>query len=121
MIPLEGSRHLVEKALDYSGGTHTFEDVCQMVSEGRLQYWPGPNSVVITEIIEYPRKRTLHFFIAAGNIAELEVMYPPIEQWGREQGCNSASLTGRKGWERSFLTRREGWNDPKLVVMTKEL
>jgi hypothetical protein len=110
----------MEKALDYSGGTHTFEDVCQMVSEGRLQYWPGPNSVVVTEIIEYPRKRTLHFFLAAGNIAELEVMYPEIEKWGRLQGCDSASMSGRHGWERSFLSRKEGWSS-KLVVMMKEL
>ena len=91
-----------------------------MVSEGRLQYWPGSNSVVVTEIIEYPQKRTLHFFLAAGNVAELEVMYPVIEEWGRVQGCTAATLSGRHGWERSFLAKREGWK-PKLVVMMKEL
>lgn len=120
MIPLEQARPLIDRALNFSGGTHTFDDVCQMVSEGRLQYWPGPNSIVVTEIIEYPRKRTLHFFLAAGNVAELEVMYPKIEEWGRLHGCDSATLTGREGWVRSFLSRKEGWHQ-KLVVMAKDL
>ena len=90
------------------------------VSEGRLQFWPGVTSAIITEIIEYPRKRTLHFFLAGGNMPELRAMYPRILEWGRLQGCTGASLTGRKGWVRSFLNREEGWNE-HLVVMTKDL
>jgi len=120
VIPLEQARPLIEAALDFSGGTHSFEDVCRGVSEGQLVYWSGPNSAVVTEIIEYPQKRTLHFFLAAGNMAELEAMYPTIIEWGRMQGCTAASLAGRKGWERSFLARQEGW-ERKLVVMMKEL
>jgi hypothetical protein len=113
-------RELIESALAYSGGTHTYEDVLQMVEEERLQLWPGVHSVIVTEIIEYPRKRTLHFFIAAGNIAELEQMYPVVEQWGVMKGCTAASLVGRPGWTRSFLSRKEGWKDG-LVLMQKDL
>lgn len=119
MVDLDGARPHIEAALSYAGGTHTFEDVRAGIHEGRLQFWPGPNSAIITEIIEYPQKRTLHFFLAGGNLAELEVMVPGIIEWGRTQGCSAASLTGRKGWERSFL-KREGWAT-KLVVMTKDL
>ena len=97
MVDLEGARPHIEAALSYSGGTHTFEDVVAGVSAGRLQFWPGPNSAVITEIQEYPQKRTLHFFLAGGNLAELEVMLPMISEWGREQGCTAMSLTGRRG------------------------
>jgi hypothetical protein len=110
----------IEAALAYSGDTHTYADVMRMVDEGRLQLWPGVNSVVVTEIIEYPQKKTLHFFIAGGNIAELEAMYPLIIEWGLIQGCNAASLVGRPGWTRSFLSRKEGWHDG-LVVMQKDL
>lgn len=91
-----------------------------MVERNEAIFWPGPNSVVVTQIIEHPQSRTLHFFLAGGNLAELEVMYPLIEQWGRERGCTAATMTGRKGWERTFLTKREGWKS-KLVVMSKEL
>jgi hypothetical protein len=118
-MTLEQARPLIEAALSYAGGTHTFSDVAAMVDEGRLTFWPGPASCIVTEIIEYPRQRTLHFFLAGGNIAELEAMLPAIYEWGRTQGCTSASLTGRKGWERSFLSR-EGWTS-NLVVMTRAL
>lgn len=119
MLDLHGARPHIEAALDYSGGTHTYDDVVKGVKDGSLVFWPGPNSAVITEIIEHPQKRTLHFFLAGGNAAELEAMLPGILDWAREQGCESASLTGREGWERSFLKRR-GW-EKKLIVMTKEL
>lgn len=120
MITLEQARPYLEAALHYSGGTHTFEDVAAQVSEGRLQFWPGVTSAIVTEIIEYPRKRTLHFFLAGGNMPELRAMYPHVLEWGRQQGCSSTSLAGRKGWVRSFLEREEGWQE-QLVVMTKEL
>ena len=120
MISLEQARPYIEVALQYSGGTHTFEDVAAQISEGKLVFWPGVTSAIVTEIIEYPRKRTLHFFLAGGNIPELRAMYPGSIEWGRKQGCDSVPLTGRKGWVRSFLTREEGWNE-SLVVMTKDL
>ena len=119
MITLEDARVRLEAALVYSGGTHTVDDVMGMVEDGRLQFWPGPHSVVITEIIEYPQRRVLNFFLAGGHLAELEAMLPGIEAWGRTQGCTEASLSGRKGWVRSFLAH-EGWHE-SLVVMTKEL
>jgi hypothetical protein len=119
MLSLEEARPHIEAALYYSGGTHTYGDIVEGVNDGRYVFWPGPNSAVITEIIEHPQKRTLHFFLAGGNAAELEAMLPGIADWGREQGCTLMSLTGRKGWERSFL-KREGW-ESNLVVMTKEL
>lgn len=118
-LTLAEARPHIEAALSYAGGTHTFEDVAGMVDDGRLQFWPGPRSVIVTEIIEYPRCRSLHFFLAGGRLEELRLMLPPILAWGKRQGCTNATLTGRKGWTRSFLVD-EGWHD-SLVLMTKEL
>lgn len=120
MVDLEAHRGEIEGALQYAGGTHTFEDIRAGVEAGSLQYWPGVRSVIITEIIQYPQKRALNFFLAGGDLAELEEMYPVIETWGREKGCDVAVMTARKGWERSFLTRKERWQ-PTLVVFEKQL
>ena len=120
MIDLEAHREQIEAALGYAGGTHTFEDVRAGVEAGTLLYWPGVRSAVITEIIQYPQRRVLNFFLAGGDLAELEAMYPIIMQYGRAQGCSSAVLSGRKGWERSFFVRTEGWT-PTLVVLEKQL
>lgn len=112
-------RPYIEAALHYSGGTHTFDDVCDAVAAGTMQLWPGVASAIVTEILTTPRKRCLNVFLAGGNLAELEVMTPGVLAWGRERGCTSAVFTGRKGWERTFLTR-DGWAQ-QLAVFEKDL
>lgn len=115
-------RGYIESALEYADGSHSFENIRDLVAEGRLQLWTGPNSVVVTEIVEYPNYRVLVFFLAGGgpnSLPELETMYPAIEAWGRAQGCDRAVLTGRRGWERTFIAR-QGWQ-PIQVVYEKRL
>lgn len=113
-------RRYIEAALKYAGGTHNFEDVTASVAEGRRQFWPGIRSAIITEVLEYPRNRTLNFFLAGGDAAELEAMEPLILDWGRTQGCTTAAMIGRRGWERTWLTQRAGWK-PTLAVFEKAL
>lgn len=110
-------RRYIEDALVYAGGTHTFEDVRAAVDAGTLHFWPGASSVVVTEIVEYPQKKVLHIFLAGGTLSELEQMQPLILDWGREQGCTAATLAGRKGWDRTFLTR-QGWEQTLVVLET---
>ena len=116
---LDDYRAQIDAALVYSGHSHTFEDVAEMVAAGRAQAWFGPSSVIISEIVREPQHKVLHYFLAGGNLAELEVMQPIVEAWGREQGCTVATLVGRKGWDRTFL-KRQGWSNG-LVVLSKQL
>jgi hypothetical protein len=108
------------RALAYTGGTHTLDDVWEGIKEGRLQLWMGPHSVMVTEVQATPQFRVLHFFLAAGRMEELEVMYPSVMEWGKtEMQCAKASLAGRPGWARSFLNK-SGWTTSHLVL-TKEI
>jgi len=109
----------IQKALDYGGNSYTIADIEELITTGKAQFWPGETSCIVTEIIEYPRTKDLHFFLAGGNLEELEAMIPPILDWGRANGCTRATLTGRRGWERSFL-RDTGWK-AKLTVMEREI
>jgi hypothetical protein len=111
-------RAMIESALEYSGGTHTFEDVKAMVIKGTAQIWPAPRGVAITEIIEYPRKRVLHVFLAAGELDQLLDMIKSAEDWGRTQGCTSLTLSGRFGWQR--ILDKHGFK-PVLVTMEREV
>jgi hypothetical protein len=113
-------RRQIDAALQYAGGSHTFEDVCEKVEEGKMQFWPGRSSVVITEILEYPRKRTLNIFLAGGDLSEIEHMAPLILDWGKTQGCVDACFIGRPGWERSFLSRT-GWTKANMIVLERTL
>jgi len=116
---LDRLRHHVEAALEYSGGTHDFEDVVQMVEGHRLQLWPAKDSVVLTEIVVYPRLKNLHYFLAGGDLDELSRMRPLIESWGKSVGCTRVTLAGRRGWAKTFL-KDEGYS-PQWSVMAKEL
>jgi hypothetical protein len=116
---LQRLRHHVEAALEYSGGTHGIEDIAEGLKSGRFQLWPADDSVVVTEIIVYPRLKNLHFFLAGGDLDELRLMRPLIESWGRDMGCTRVSLAGREGWSKTFL-RDEGYK-PKWFVLSKDL
>jgi hypothetical protein len=121
-VDLSAYRQHIEGALAYAGGTHTYDDIREGVEQGRFQFWPGVHSAAVTEIIEYPRCRALNIILAGGDVgylAEMEAGLPVILDWARAQGCTSATFSGRKGWERTFLTRT-GWV-PSLVVFEKKL
>lgn len=109
----------VEAALEYSQGTHTAEDVLEQISTGELQLWPGQDSVVITQIITYPRKKVLHIFLAGGNQKELKEMDPYVVQWAKDQGCTALTFTGRLGWARSEM--RDIGFELTHVMMSKEI
>lgn len=118
--PIEAFKCYIERALEYSGGTHTFDDIRDAVAADKLRYWPGVDSVIITEILTTPRKKILNVFLAGGNLAELEAMTAGLQTWARDtQGCTLAQLTGRRGWARTYLTRT-GWAETS-VVFEKEL
>lgn len=109
----------VEAALEYSQGTHTAEDVLEQISTGELQLWPGKDSVVITQIITFPRKKVLHIFLAGGNQKELKEMDPYVVQWAKDQGCTALTFTGRLGWARSEM--RDIGFELTHVMMSKEI
>ena len=116
---LERLRHHVEAALEYSGGTHDFDDIVEMVGRNQLQVWPATQSIVLTEIIVYPRLKNLHYFLAGGDLDELSRMRPMIESWGKSLGCTRVSLAGRRGWAKTFL-KDEGYS-PQWTVLAKKL
>lgn len=120
-IDFGGARPYIKTALEYAGNTHTLDDVAEGVREGRFQYWPSESgrSAIVTEVLEAPRQRTLHFFLAGGDLQELEQMHERLLEWGRAVGCTRATLAGRPGWARSFLTRA-GWR-PSALLMETEL
>lgn len=111
-------REELERALKFTGGTHDLDSVWKGIQDGDLQLWVAEHSVMVTEVQSYPLCRVLHFFLAAGRMEELEALYPLVMEWGRdEMDCTRASLAGRPGWARSFLTKKQGWEVSHLIIM----
>jgi hypothetical protein len=109
MTTMEGFRSVLEEAMEHNGGTHTFDDLTVMVLQGRLRLWSTPNSVALTEIVEYPRQKHYHVFAAGGDLTEIVDTIPTIEQAARDAGCCKLTLSGRKGWSRVLVSG--GWTE----------
>ena len=112
-------QHHVEAALEYSQGTHDAHDVLEQIAKGELQLWPGKDTVVITQIITFPKKKTLHVFLAGGNQKELKELDPFVVEWAKEQGCSALTFTGRMGWARSEM--KEIGFETTHVMMSKDI
>jgi hypothetical protein len=95
----------IEDALEYSHGTHNIQDIFEDVMNGRIEFWPGKNCALITQVTQYPQKKMVHVFLAGGNISEIEEIEKHITIWAKQQGCTALSLAGRPGWTKSFLNK----------------
>jgi len=113
---IEENRQHIEAALEYGGGTHTFEDVRDMIHKGTAQLWVGPDGCAVTEIIVYPRKRVLHCFLAGGKLEQIVDMIDSAVAWGKTQGCSDLTLSGRMGWQRALA--QYGFK-PVLITLAK--
>lgn len=108
----------IERALAYSGGTHTFDDVAAGVFAGRFLLWPAGSSVVVTEWHTFPQKRVLHVFLAGGEMAEVLSIETRLTEFARQHGATALTLSGRPGWVRALRDR--GW-EQHLVQVKKEI
>jgi hypothetical protein len=95
---------ILEPALEYDK-TYNIEDVADCISKGTMQLWPTNGSAVVTQVQTFPRMKVLHIFLAGGNLEELETLTPHIQKFAEDMGCRKITLTGRKGWSRTFVTK----------------
>jgi len=116
MSELERCRGWIEAALEYGGGTHYYEDVVESIVSGKMQLWPAKDSCLVTEITVFPRKKVLHVFLGGGDLDEIIGMHSSVVQWAKAQGCESLTMTGRKGWAKPL--KDNGW-ESQLVLYEK--
>jgi hypothetical protein len=114
---LERCREWIEAALEYSGGTHNFDDVVEGLKSGVLQLWPTPRGCIVTEIVLYPRKRVLNVFLGGGELDQILDMHTDVVDWAKAQGCTALTMSGRAGWKKSVAPH--GWK-PQHSTYVKE-
>ena len=114
---LERCRPWIEAALEYSGGTHIFEDVVSNIAQGTMQLWPAPRGCIVTEIVVYPRKKVLNIFLAGGELDQILDMNDDITAWAKLNGCTAGTMSGRMGWKKPL--EKLGWK-LQFVTFQKE-
>ena len=99
--PLEAMlpyRKMLVEALEHSGGSHTFQNIVDSVQQEVMQFWPMEKSCLVTEVINYPNLKTLHIFLAGGDLQEIKSINNTLEFLCQEIGADYISLSGRRGW-----------------------
>ena len=104
---IERCREWIEAALQYTGGTHEFDDIVEGIRSSRMQLWPSNRGCIVTEIVVYPRKKVLNLFLAGGELDQILDMNDDIKAWAKEHGCEAATMSGRLGGTK--LLEPEGW------------
>ena len=102
-------------ALKYAHNSHTFEQVIEIVKRGDAQLWAFKDSAIVTEIINYPQRRTLRFWLAGGNLETLLEVEPKIRKWSILYNCKAVEIIGRKGWGKVLKDY-----EPTATVFIKE-
>ena len=94
----EKNRKYIADALEYSGGTHSIDDVYLACAVGEAQLHP------------------LEIWLAGGDLDELVEAEKSIAVWAKDQGCDAMEINGRKGWQRQLKDYTA-----TSVVLTKDL
>lgn len=113
---LRRCRPYIEAALQFTGGTHEWEDIVYLVRKRTAQFWPGKNCAVITELVDTPGLRYCGIWLAGGELEELKEVERNIALWAREQGARKVIIRGRPGWEKVLEGYRRAY-----VALEKDL
>lgn len=98
----------LEAAIDVYGKTHSKDQVWKLIEDGKAQLWPTPNAVLLTSIDEYQSGlKELRGWLSGGDLNEIMQWEPIIAAWAKDNGCQRAVITGRRGWLKAFRGYRE--------------
>ncbi len=97
-------------------GSHALDDVWEGVAAGEFHFWPGVRSAAVGELVQHPRRRDYHVWLAGGDLSELIEMERAACAFARALGCDRITINGRKGWARALKDYR-----PLYVALAKDL
>lgn len=92
--------------------------LCAEIRSGRAQLWAGERAAVVSQCVEAPGGRSLHIWLAGGDLAGVLALQPGIEAWARGLGCAAITIEGRTGWRR--VLRAHGYQ-PHGAILKRSL
>ena len=99
--------------------TYNWEDVVENVRQARWYLLALPNSALLIEFLEYPRKRILYVLAAGGKLEEIVKAESDVISIAKSKECNSIEVRGRLGFEK-VTSKIKGWKK-QYTVISKEL
>lgn len=96
---------LIRKVFNKIEDRYTTASLKAMLLKKELQLWTsfdGKLTFCLTHVAIYPRYKILEIFMLGGSGFNWLQFQPVLEKWGKEIGCKSIRIYGRKGWGRKL-------------------
>ena len=98
--------------------TYNWEDVVENVRQARWYLLALPNSALLIEFLEYPRKRVLYVLAGGGKLEEIIKAENDVISIGKSKECDSIEIRGRLGFEK-VTSKIKGWKKQYTVISKK--
>lgn len=105
----------VDRILEDHGGFYSFDDIVQMVREGKMQSFAHGDSWAVVQVLDFPRRRVVEIVLVAGTLDSMEVLEADVIGWSREIGASMIMSSGRNGW--SDRAKERGWRTVSQIYM----
>ena len=113
---------LIERALQHAEGELVPDDIKKHLDKNDLRLWialEGKETIaaMVTEIIQYPRKKIVRVITLAGKNMDMWYDFlPMIEGYAIRNGCSSLEAWSRKGMARKLKDWKHSYD-----IITKDL
>lgn len=118
---------LFSKVLEHGQGESTLTDYMKKILNEMAHCWAvldDNNCIVgagLTQYLQYAQHKTLHIIAFSGdNFEEQSKVFPTVEQFARDSGCQAIEQWGRPGWAKVLPKYVPGFKEA-YVVMRKDL
>ena len=98
--------------------TYNWGDVVENVRQARWYLLALPNSALLIEFLEYPRKRILYVLAAGGKLEEIIKAESDVISIAKSKECDSIEIRGRLGFEK-VTSKIKGWKKQYTVISKK--
>jgi hypothetical protein len=110
----------LREALERAGGLYELSDILERIDDGRMQVHVSRETIAVTEVSVYPRRRVLTMILLAGDLADGEDLHEQVLSFARKLKCDAIIAQGRVGWAR--LAKSHGWKTvSQNMVFRKEV
>jgi hypothetical protein len=95
-------------------------DLLERIADGRMQAHVSRETIAVTEISVYPKRRVLTIIVLAGDLEDGENLHAQVFAFARKMECDAVVAQGRVGWAR--LAKSHGWKTVSTnMVFRKEV
>ncbi len=107
----------IEQALQKNGGLYNFSDIIRCLERGEMQMFAEGDSLAITKVADFPRKRLLDIVLVYGELEEVLRLQHRVYAYALDVNADLIAATlGRRGWEKQMY-EGDGWKIAGAVYL----